>query len=289
MDFQEEYENRDIKRVAKRVINNQFVHASTTNKSEGPFYCPDTFEELIVRKCIEKTDHFAYKARLSPVGSKESDLHKNCKDEILKILQEKLPDGKWAKEREDFKVDKSKGYKQVRPDLSGRLKNGEGLIIEIQASTLSVNKIIERTEQYSKRGAYILWIVPLLEDLGKEDFRPRLFERFLHSMYYGRVYYWYEGDGLNLTPIHYGRSERYIEENHWFEEDGTERTEGGYFKPYLRVKKPIYTKKINLLTDFKIDDRDKFEVKNEKLLIPESKIYVDNLQSWWKKETTSSH
>jgi len=113
MDFQEEYENRDIKRVAKRVINNQFVHASTTNKSEGPFYCPDTFEELIVRKCIEKTDHFAYKARLSPVGSKESDLHKNCKDEILKILQEKLPDGKWAKEREDFKVDKSKDINRL--------------------------------------------------------------------------------------------------------------------------------------------------------------------------------
>jgi competence CoiA-like predicted nuclease len=288
MDYQEEYENLDIKLVAKRVIDNRVVHASTTTKSEGPFYCPDTFEELIVRKCIEKRDHFAYKARLSPVGSKESDLHKNCKEEILKLLQEKLPDGKWAKEREDFKSDKSKGYKNVRPDLSGRI-NGKGVIIEIQASTLSINKILERTEQYSKRGAYILWIVPLLEELGKDDFRPRLFERFLHSMYYGRIYYWYEGDGLHLTTVHFGTSERYIEETHWFEEDGTEKNEGGYFKPYLRVKKPSYNRKINLLTDFRFENREKFEVENEKLSVPEAKIYVDNLQKWWKDEKKASH
>lgn len=284
MDYQEEFENLFIKLVAKRVINNRLVHASTTTKTEGPFYCPDTFEELIVRKCTEKIDHFAYKARLSPVGSKENDLHKNCKDEILTLLQERLPEGKWAKEREDFRADKSKGYKQVRPDLSGRI-NGKGVIIEIQASTLSINKIIERTEQYTKRGAFILWIIPLLEDLGNNDFRPRLFERFLHTMYYGRVYYWLEGDGLNLTPVHYGVSERYIEETHWFEEGGSERIEGGYFKPYLRVKKPIYTTKINLLTDFKFESREKLEVKNEKLSIPESKIYVDNLPNWWKSET----
>ena len=75
-----------IKISAKRVIDNKRVHASEVTKKDGPFYCPDTYEELIVRKCIEKTDHFAYKARMSPVASKESGLHKDCKDELLEAL-----------------------------------------------------------------------------------------------------------------------------------------------------------------------------------------------------------
>ncbi len=284
MNYEEhEYENFNIKLVAKQVKNNNLVYASEVTKVDGAFYCPETFEELIVRKCIEKRDHFAYKARLSPVGSKESDLHKNCKDELLEILIKNYPNGNWKKERDDFKADKVKGYKQVRPDLSGRI-NRKGLIIEIQASTISINKILERTEQYTKRGAYILWVIPLEEDLGKEDFRPRLFERFLHTMYYGRVYYWYKGCGSIITPIHYGTSERYIEESHWFEEDGTERTEGGYYRPYLRVKKPIYGEKLNLLTDFKFEPRDSFEVENEKLSAPQSKIFMDNKKIWWKKD-----
>jgi competence CoiA-like predicted nuclease len=277
----EEYDNLNIKLVAKRVLDNKSISASLATKKDGPFYCPETFEELIVRKCVEKRDHFAYKARLSSVGSKESVLHDRCKTELLEILSEAYPDGKWEKEREDFRVDKSKGYEKVRPDLSGRI-NGKGIIIEIQASTLSLNKILQRTEQYSKRGAYILWIVPLEEELGKDNFRPRLFERFLHSMYYGRIYYWWRGNGSELTPVHFGTAERYIEESHWYEEDGSERTEGGYFKPFLRVKKPVYGQRVDLKSTFRIEDRQAFEVENDKLSVPACKIYMDILNPWWK-------
>ncbi|WP_430410836.1 hypothetical protein [Kordia sp.] len=133
------------------------------------------------------------------------------------------------------------------------------------------------------RGGYILWIVPLEEKLGAEDFRPRLFERYLHTMYYGRVYYWTKGKGTILTPVHFGTAERYIEESNWFEADGTERSEGGYFKPYLRVKKPIYCQEVDLI-NFIADDRDEFEVENEKLSIQKCKIFRDKLNSWWKEK-----
>ncbi len=284
---EEEYEeNLNIKLSARRAEDNKLVHAEFVTKQDGPFYCPDTFEELIVRKCFEKRDHFAYKARLSPVGSKESDLHNDCKNELLADLKKAYPNGGWEKERETFKEDIEKGYKKVRPDLSGRLgnKNSKGVIIEIQASVLSINKILHRTEQYSKRGAYILWIVPLEEDLGTDNFRPRLFERFLHTMYYGRVYYWYRGSGSLVVPVHFGRADRYIEESHWFEEGGSERIEGGYYKPYLRVKKPEYGEIVDLIEDFKFDNRTFFEVENEKLSVPASKIFMDNKPNWWKKE-----
>lgn len=275
-------ETDKIKLVAKRVVDNKSVHISLVTKKEGPFYCPETYEEVIIRECREKRDHFAYKARQSPVGNKESDLHKNCKQELLSVLQKKYPEGKWEAER-IFKADKNKDYQMVRPDLSGRI-NGKGIIIEVQVSTLSITRILHRTEEYRKRGAYILWIVPLEENLGEEIFRPRLFERFLHTLYYGKVYYWYQGDGSILTPVHYGQADRYIEEATWYEA-GEEVTVGGYYKTYKRVKTPIYGQKIDLTKDFEAHkNRPFFNMKNDKLSVPQCNIFKDTKEKWWKNE-----
>lgn len=274
-----DFEITNSKLSAKKVSDNKTVFASDVTKKDGPFYCPETFEELIVRKCVEKIDHFAYKARMSPIAGRESKLHKDCKNELLEILTKKFPNGNWKDER-TLNEDIEKGFSKVIPDLSGRI-DGKGVIIEIQKSSLSLKKIRHRTEQYTKRKAYILWIVPLLENLGSENFRPRLFERFLHTMYYGRVYYWYKGNGSKLIPVHFGTAERWIEESTWFDESGEEQTTGGYEKPYLRVKKPEYGNIVDLVTDFKFDNRKEFELENDQLSSPECKIYMDKKPIWW--------
>lgn len=274
-----DFENSNSKLSAKKVSDNRKVYASEVTKEDGPFYCIETFEELIVRKCVEKVDHFAYKARMSPIASRESKLHKDCKAELLEILTKTFPNGNWESERQTLNEDIEKGFSKVVPDLSGRI-NGKGVIIEIQKSSLSLKKIRHRTEQYTKRRAYILWIVPLTEDLGNENFRPRLFERFLHTMYYGKVYYWYKGNGTKLIPVHYGTAERWIEENTWYNEQGEEQTSGGYNKPYLRLKKPEYRIAMDLTIDFKFEDRKEFELENYQLSAPECKIYVDKNPIW---------
>ncbi|WP_430410835.1 competence protein CoiA family protein [Kordia sp.] len=92
--YDEHEENSSIKLTARKVEDNSLVHANAVTKTDGPFYCPETFEELIVRKCTEKRDHFAYKVRQSLVGNKESGLHKDYKKEICTILQNKFPKGK---------------------------------------------------------------------------------------------------------------------------------------------------------------------------------------------------
>ena len=283
MNYHEYEENPFMKLTAKTVRENKLVYARNTTKKEGPFYCPDTYEEVIIRKCIEKQDHFAYKARQSPIGSKESDLHKNCKNEICSALQKKFPEGHWETERENFNANPEKNWEKVRPDISGRIGK-KGIIIEVQASTLSIKKIIHRTEQYTKRGGYILWIVPLEEELGNGIFRPRLFERFLHSMYYGRIYYWYQGNGSTLIPVHYDTATRYIEISEWHDSSGNYHCEGGYDKPYTRVKKPSFGTEVDL-ADFTTTERDFFELKNEKLSIPSSKIFKDSLNPWWKEKS----
>lgn len=275
-DYYEEVENPYTKLSALRVADNQLVHAAEVTKKDGPFYCPDTYGEVIVRKCTTKVDHFAYKARLSPTGGKESCLHLDCKEELLAVLQKAYPEGKWEKERETFTANRKKGYKKVRPDLSGRIR-GRGLIIEIQASALSIKKILRRTAQYTKRNAFILWIVPLEEELGTEIFMPRLFERFLHTMYYGRVYYWYRGNGAKLIPVHYGMAQRYIEANEWY-------NTGGYYKDYKIIKTPQYGEPVDLTRDFAFHRRATFDVEHSKLSIPACNIYMDKKSIWWERD-----
>lgn len=280
MEYDECYTS-DMKTTAKRTINNELVHAANVTKNDGPFYCQQTFEELILRKGPIKRAHFAYKSRISPTDScKESELHKSCKEELLNALIKAYPDGNWQTER-IFPKDKQKGYKEVRADLSGRIKK-VGVIIEIQVSTLSIKQILHRTKQYSMRGGYILWIIPLKEDLGTEKFRPRFFERYIHSMYYGRVYYWQKGDGTKLTPVHFAPASRYIEMSQWYEEDGTERCEGGYDKTYSVIKIPEYGTTVDLLMGFKAEDRKSFDVENENLSVPECKIYMDRNLPFWR-------
>src|SRR5699024_9745826 len=157
---------------AKISATNRPIHADDATKIDGPFYCPDTFEELIVRKCIEKRDHFAYKGKLSPIyRSSETKLHRNCKNEICEELKKQFPDGKWEVER-PIPENKLKRIKRLKPDISGRMGN-RPIVIEVQNSTLTLPEILKRVQGYSARGVSVLWIVPLKEELGNEIFRPR--------------------------------------------------------------------------------------------------------------------
>lgn len=267
---------------AQRVGNNQYVFAKNVIRDDGPFYCPECFSDVIVRKCVEREDHFAHKGNLSKLfGSNESLLHKSCKEEILKGLVEQFPDGKWEIER-PIRADDNKGYLEVVPDISGRIGK-EAVAIEIQRSSLNIKTIVKRTQEYTKRRVAILWVVPLKEDLPNENFRPRLFEQFLHLMYYHRVYYWQKGYGAKVLPVHFHKEKRYIEESRWFDsETKEEKTAGGYWKTYKTIKKPIFWKKlIDIRTDFISDCAKEWIDKNEKLNVPSRLLFKDNLRKWW--------
>jgi len=279
-----EYENpNEIKTVAYMYSSNQLISASDANKSDGPFYCPDTFEDLIVRKCVEKQDHFAYSGRRSNVyGEGESKLHLECKNEICEALKEAFPSGKWEVERPIPENKEQKRAKLV-PDISGRI-NKKPIAIEIQKSSLSLRTIIKRMKGYSSLGISILWIVPLKEDLGSEKFKPRLYEKYLHSIYYGRIYYWLKGNGSKVIPVHYDKASRMIEASSWYESDGTEMSAGGYEKTYKTIFIPNYSNVIDI-KNFIIEKRKKFIPANEKKAIPESWIFRDNLRPWWKDKS----
>lgn len=273
------------KLTAKRTEDGTIVYAISTKKEDGPFFCPLTYDPVIVRKCINKIDHFAYIGRKSSISTEpESPIHKACKAEILDGLSKAFPEGAWQAERELGKNDSINIDKQ-RPDLSGylgkRVVGTTAVAIEIQKSTLSIRDIIRRTEMYSKRRMYVIWIVPLNKPLGKEKFRPRLFERFLHTLFYGKVYYWTEGSGLSITPVHFETAYRHIEERDWYDELGEWKTAGGYDAPYKTMFNPIYGNTVCLDTDFFPEQRDSFEQKNEKMNVPKCLLWMDKQRKWW--------
>lgn len=270
-----------IKVWAKIYATNKPIHASEAKKSDGPFYCPDTYEELVVRKCIDKRDHFAYKGRLSSVySSGESKLHFDCKTEICEELKKAYPKGNWLVER-PIPENKEMKIGKLIPDISGRI-NGKPVVVEVQASTLTLPKILKRVNGYYARNVSILWIIPLKEDLGTENFRPRQYEKYLHSMFYGKVYYWLKGNGSKVNPIHFDKADRWIKESHWFEDDGTERIEGGYYKDYKTVFKPSYGEEVDI-KDFICHEREEFIPDNEDKSVPKCLIFKDKLNNWWKE------
>lgn len=254
------------------------VFAETAIKADGPFICEACLSDAVLRKCTEKIDHFAHKARLSPVVPRgEKDLHSSCKREICDALKTAYPDGKWATERE-LPARPLWDLGKLRPDISGRI-DGTRVAIEIQASFLTVPRILKRALGYTERGIHILWIVPLVEDLGDQPFRPRLYERYLHSMYFGRTYYWRPGFGATVLPVNYQPATRYIERRTWFA-DGEEQEAGGYDAYYKTIKRPNPGRQLDIGTDFHARRRKEHTPYNERKTVPPVLLWRDSLEAW---------
>ncbi len=264
---------------AYKKLTGEKVHASRVRKKDGPFICKACLSDAIHHRCIEKIDHFAHQARLTPVVSKEeSSLHKECKMAMYKELSQRYPEHKWVCDNVVIRENKEKKLPALKPDVGGRIKN-RAIAIEIQSSSLSIPQILKRSLGYSRRGVAILWVVPLREPIGTDLFRPRLFERYLHSIYFGRVYYWLPEYGASLLPVHYSIAYREIPYREWYEE-GEHMEGGGYEKPYKRIRKPNSANPISVADMFYPRYRKEHRPWNERKAVPEMKIFMDKLPNW---------
>lgn len=259
------------------------VRPSEVTKLDGPFHCGKCLSDCVHRRCTEKLDHFAHKARLSPVlEPKNYRLHRDCQLEICDALRKVFPEGKWECER-SIPANQAKGTPALVPDISGRI-NDLRVVIEVQASSMTIPKIVKRAAAYHDLGIAILWIVPLKKPFGDEIFRPRLYERYFHSIYFGRTYYWMHGDGLEVTPIHYGIAERWIDSKELYDSEGDSHSGGGYSKPYRIIKMPEYEptkRRINITENFSRITRAAFTPWNERKHVPELTTWQDDLSVWW--------
>lgn len=178
--------------TAARESDGLKVAAWEAKREDAPFVCFCCRQTVRLKKGEIKAPHFAH---VPPVtceyGTGESEAHRLCK----MALYEKLSSDPGVR-----KCEMERDLGTVRPDVSAYI-NDVAVAIEVQLSNLSLAKIQYRTIEYARKGIYVLWLPLYTPQLKRELYSPRPWERWLHAVYFGRVYYWLEG--LQIVPVHF--------------------------------------------------------------------------------------
>lgn len=265
---------------ARRLWSHQPVHASHVAREEGPFYCAACHAEVILRHGVERAAHFAHEApRQGASGSEESVLHRTCKQEMHAALVAENPEGRWEVER-TIPARPERGIAELRPDLSGRVR-GWRVAIEVQASALGIASVLQRTKTYAQRGIHVLWVVPVPAQLPDDAIRPRQHERYFHSMYLGRTYYWWPGLAASVLPVHYASLARPVPAAEWFRRGFGPVQVGGYEAAYRVFKTPSCGPRLRISHDFAPLRRRSFVPDNERKAVPACQLWHDGLAPWW--------
>jgi competence protein CoiA len=247
---------------AKRKSDGQTVTAYLSSKAHGPFFCPDCRDEVILKTGRRTVNHFAH---LNPLACRyaenESDEHRHCKMEIFLALQ---------KEPHVRNVALERPLGTNRPDVSMEI-NGVPVAIEVQISSLSLETITQRTIEYTRKGVYVLWLLQWTPDLNVPRYTPRLWEKWIHAAYFGRVYYWIEG--LTVASYHFDPHFKSIPKKTWYSPKGKKMTAGGYSRRSKRYRTAIRGRTFNLASDFSPRNRDWWEGKD--ITIPAAKLFID--------------
>ena len=217
--------------TAIRASDLKQIPASYCTKAKDFYICPVCHQEVILKHGLIKIAHFAHKSsEACEYGAGESEEHRQCKTEIYEHLA-----------RADYlecALEKSMGA--VRPDIFFKSKRtGKQYAVEVQLSTLPLERIIARTQEYNRLGVHVLWLPQYSKKLEANRYSPHIWERWLHTVYYGRIYYWISGTTINAYQ--FDKYRLYVEATEYG---------GGYFKTSKRYKKAKFLGSLDILNDF---------------------------------------
>ncbi len=246
---------------ARRKSNGQTVLAYFEPKRNAPFACLVCSEEVILKSGRNRNNYFAH---ANPIACKfatgESEIHRRCKMEIYQALLREPSVRSAALER---------AFENFRPDVSAYI-NGVPVAIEVQISSLSLDTIQRRTIEYGRNGIYVLWLLQWTPELDNPRYAPRIWEKWLHACYFGRVYYWIEG--LTVVPYHFDPHFKSVPKTSWYSADGKKMTGGGYSRRSKRYRTPVRGATLNLARDFVPREREWWQ--GEGITVPDAKLYL---------------
>ena len=254
-------------------LNNNNYLAWEADKNNN-YLCPVCKSALLLRKGQIRVHHFAHKPPVNCIyGSGESEIHYRIKKELYEYLS-KQPNCK--------KCEIERNLGTVRPDISLYVNNIP-IAIEIQKSSLDISIMQNRMQEYYKKKISVLWILPdkepnliLRENENQQVHRLKEWERYLHAMYYGRIYYWQGNNTLKAYKFKDFHIEKPLSE-FYSEDEGEVVVEGGYTYKAKSLKIPYTNERIlNIEKDFKRFEKSEFRYKN--ILVPECYIYKDIYQ-----------
>jgi len=247
---------------ALRESTKQTALARSESRANGPFLCPECCGEVVLRTGSVRMNHFAHKfPRTCAYAGGESDAHRRCKVEIYEALLEEPSVTKVALERRSG---------TNRPDISAYI-NGVPVAIEVQISALSLETIIYRTEEYARKGIYVLWLTQWTPYLESSRYSPRLWEKWLHAAHFGSVYYW--TSGLDVASYRFEPHLKRIPKSTWRASNGRRMRTGGYTHQSPRYRIPRFENTLNLVRDFRPKERQAWSSK--RLRIPPSKLWMN--------------
>ena len=246
---------------ALRKSDLRYIFADSASKSNGPFTCPECDEEVVLKVGKVRINHFAH---VNPVACKfatgESETHRRCKLEIYQALL-KHP------RVQDVALELPLG--SVRPDVSATI-NGIRVAIEVQISALSMETIIHRTQEYERKGVYVLWLPQWTPYLDGARYSPRLWEKWVHAAYFGRIYYWLKG--LQVVAYHFDPHFTRVPRMNWYAVNGRKMSRGGYSRKSKRFRCAIRGKTLNLAHDFMPREREHWD--GGSMRIPFAKLLI---------------
>ncbi len=279
--------------VAVDNQNNRCI-AWLTEKTQAPFHCPACNEVVVLKKGKIREHHFAHKPPTScSYATGESQKHYKVKREIFTAL---------VKHANCSKCDIERPLSGVRPDISLYIGNTP-VAIEIQRSNIDIELIEKRTRQYTKLGISLLWVFPdnsppnstFIEEKDIEVWRPKEWQKYIHAMYFGRIYFWqhdaivksyhlssyrYYVEAGNWVEDFYDDSGTDLEGTYWHDEHHPEADYGGNWRT-SKTKRQLHPgEELHIAEAFQKKMRGSFHSKYWSL--PKANLWIDKNKNWWK-------
>jgi competence CoiA-like predicted nuclease len=169
-------------------------------------------------------------------GTGESEEHRQAKHAIYDALRKHPAISK-------LKVEQYLG--EVRPDISFSVRTKDDVAIEVQFSPLSPPEIVHRTRLYTARSISVLWILPYHDDLVESArYDTTLLERYLHALYFGRVYYWLYDD--LVLPVHFEKYSLGLVYQEWYDQED-EQCHSHYIERFSkRARVPVFLNAVGM-------------------------------------------
>src|SRR6185436_3550098 len=105
-----------------------------------------------------------------------------------------------------------------------------------------------RTSEYARKGIYVLWLGQWTPYLDADRYSPRLWEKWVHAAYFGRVYYWTED--LSVVPYRFEPRYMRIDRSHWDLEHSLAGTGADFRRISKRYRMPSRGETLHLIHDF---------------------------------------
>lgn len=240
-----------------RQSDSQRVVGYEIDKNKTQSYKCEYCDEVVIHHKSNsqvRIGHFKHKSNpLCPNNQKESPEHIRTKKGIKKYLVQK-----YARRFQTIELEKWICNRSIRPDIYIETVKGYKIAIEVQASQITVDELINRTKKYTQNNIHVLWVLVWRKSkistspyVTNQYFLPHGCDRFcdhsvkltemellIYWMNYKRLIFWdyehtHSDDGFHIVEL-----EKFVGEDAEYYD---ERGEHQYFEGRVAKNKKTVT------------------------------------------------